>query len=78
VAARLAVPMPIGGGGLTSTVDDYGRFVRMLLDGGAVQSPQDVAAVVRADGALLLANETARRSAGTPPAAPERARRAAE
>ena len=34
----LAVPMPIGGGGLTSTVDDYGRFVRMLLDGGALDS----------------------------------------
>jgi len=30
----LTVPMPIGGGGLTSTADDYGRFVRMLLDGG--------------------------------------------
>ena len=27
-------PEPIGGGGLTSTADDYGRFVRMLLNGG--------------------------------------------
>ena len=42
----LAVPMPIGGGGLTSTVDDYGRFVRMLLDGGAL------------DGARVLKPET--------------------
>jgi methyl acetate hydrolase len=32
----LTVAMPIGGGGLTSTVDDYGRFVRMLLNGGAL------------------------------------------
>jgi len=30
----LTVAMPIGGGGLTSTADDYGRFVRMLLNGG--------------------------------------------
>ncbi|HZL95321.1 MAG TPA: serine hydrolase domain-containing protein [Vicinamibacterales bacterium] len=30
----LTVPRPIGGGGLVSTVDDYGRFVRMLLNGG--------------------------------------------
>jgi methyl acetate hydrolase len=42
----LAVPAPIGGGGLTSTVDDYGRFVRMLLDGGAL------------DGARVLKAET--------------------
>jgi CubicO group peptidase (beta-lactamase class C family) len=32
----LTVPMPIGGGGLTSTADDYGRFVRVLLNGGAL------------------------------------------
>jgi methyl acetate hydrolase len=32
----LTVPAPIGGGGLTSTADDYGRFVRMLLNGGAL------------------------------------------
>jgi CubicO group peptidase (beta-lactamase class C family) len=32
----LTVAVPIGGGGLTSTVDDYGRFVRMLLNGGAL------------------------------------------
>src|SRR3954453_19322412 len=28
---------PIGGGGLASTADDYGRFVRMLLNGGALE-----------------------------------------
>jgi CubicO group peptidase (beta-lactamase class C family) len=32
----LTVAMPIGGVGLTSTADDYGRFVRMLLNGGAL------------------------------------------
>ena len=42
----LAVPTPIGGGGLTSTVDDYGRFVRMFLDGGEL------------DGARVLKRET--------------------
>jgi CubicO group peptidase (beta-lactamase class C family) len=42
----LTVPMPIGGGGLTSTVDDYGRFVRMLLNGGEL------------DGVRVLKSET--------------------
>ncbi|WP_421998848.1 serine hydrolase domain-containing protein [Reyranella sp.] len=32
----LAIAAPIGGGGLASTVGDYGRFVRMLLNGGAL------------------------------------------
>jgi methyl acetate hydrolase len=32
----LTVAMPIGGGGLASTADDYGRFMRMLLNGGAL------------------------------------------
>jgi CubicO group peptidase (beta-lactamase class C family) len=32
----LAIASPIGGGGLASTVDDYGRFVRMFLNGGAL------------------------------------------
>ena len=27
----LTIAAPIGGGGLASTADDYGRFVRMLL-----------------------------------------------
>ena len=30
------IASPIGGGGLASTADDYGRFVRMLLNGGAL------------------------------------------
>jgi methyl acetate hydrolase len=30
----LTVPEPIGGGGLASTANDYGRFMRMLLNGG--------------------------------------------
>ena len=42
----LTVAMPIGGGGLTSTADDYGRFVRMLLNGGQL------------DGARVLKSET--------------------
>lgn len=32
----LTIARPIGGGGLASTADDYGRFVRMLLNGGAL------------------------------------------
>ncbi len=48
----LTVPMPIGGGGLTSTADDYGRFVRMLLndgtlDGVRVLKPDTVASMGR-------------------------------
>ncbi|MFI5033005.1 MAG: serine hydrolase domain-containing protein [Reyranellales bacterium] len=42
----LAIPSPIGGGGLASTASDYGRFVRMLLNGGTL------------DGARVLASET--------------------
>ncbi|MFO1087063.1 MAG: serine hydrolase domain-containing protein [Reyranellaceae bacterium] len=42
----LAIPAPIGGGGLASTASDYGRFVRMLLNGGAL------------DGARVLKPET--------------------
>jgi methyl acetate hydrolase len=37
---------PIGGGGLASTADDYGRFMRMLLNGGTL------------DGARVLRDET--------------------
>jgi len=33
----LTIARPIGGGGLASTADDYGRFVRMLLNGGALE-----------------------------------------
>jgi CubicO group peptidase (beta-lactamase class C family) len=32
----LTISSPIGGGGLASTADDYGRFMRMLLGGGAL------------------------------------------
>ena len=32
----LSIVPAIGGGGLASTADDYGRFVRMLLNGGAL------------------------------------------
>ena len=42
----LAVANPSGGGGLASTVDDYGRFVRALLNGGQL------------DGARILKPET--------------------
>lgn len=33
----LTIAAPIGGGGLASTAADYGRFVRMLLNGGALE-----------------------------------------
>ena len=42
----LAIASPIGGGGLASTASDYGRFVRMWLNGGAL------------DGARMLKAET--------------------
>ena len=42
----LTIAAPIGGGGLASTAEDYGRFVRMLLNGGAL------------DGARVLKAET--------------------
>src|SRR4051794_14804720 len=42
----LTVPAPIGGGGLASTANDYGRFVRMFLNGGEL------------DGTRVLKTET--------------------
>src|SRR5947209_18016722 len=42
----LTIASPIGGGGLASTADDYGRFMRMLLNGGEL------------DGARVLKPET--------------------
>jgi CubicO group peptidase (beta-lactamase class C family) len=42
----LTIASPIGGGGLASTAEDYGRFVRMLLNGGTL------------DGARVLKGET--------------------
>src|SRR5438128_7004230 len=32
----LTIAAPIGGGGLASTANDYGRFMRMLLNGGTL------------------------------------------
>ncbi|MBR0755024.1 beta-lactamase family protein [Bradyrhizobium jicamae] len=46
----LSIPSPVGGGGLASTAEDYGRFVRMLLNGGAL----DGARVLRADTVALM------------------------
>ena len=46
----LAIPAPIGGGGLASTANDYGRFVRMLLNGGEV----DGARVLKAETVALM------------------------
>src|SRR2546423_1022103 len=42
----LTIAEPIGGGGLASTANDYGRFVRMRLNGGEL------------DGARVLKSET--------------------
>ncbi len=38
------VPKPIGGGGLSSTVDDYARFLRMLLNGGTLEGARILSA----------------------------------
>jgi methyl acetate hydrolase len=46
----LSIAMPIGGGGLASTADDYGRFMRMLLNGGAL----DGARVLKAETMALM------------------------
>jgi len=35
--AGLTIAAPIGGGGLASTADDYGRFMRMWLNGGELE-----------------------------------------
>jgi CubicO group peptidase (beta-lactamase class C family) len=42
----LTVAEPVGGGGLASTLDDYGRFMRMILNRGTL------------DGVLILKPET--------------------
>jgi methyl acetate hydrolase len=44
--AGLTIAAPVGGGGLASTADDYGRFMRMLLNGGTL------------DGVRVLKSET--------------------
>ena len=46
----LTIAAPIGGGGLASTADDYGRFVRMLLNGGEL----DGARVLKAETVALM------------------------
>jgi methyl acetate hydrolase len=46
----LTIPAPIGGGGLASTASDYGRFVRMLLNGGEL----DGARVLKAETVTLM------------------------
>jgi len=46
----LTIAEPIGGGGLASTASDYGRFVRMILNGGALDS----ARVLKAETVALM------------------------
>jgi len=46
----LTIPAPIGGGGLASTANDYGRFVRMFLNGGEL----DGARVLKAQTVALM------------------------
>jgi methyl acetate hydrolase len=46
----LTVPAPIGGGGLASTANDYGRFMRMMLNGGEL----DGARVLKAETVTLM------------------------
>jgi methyl acetate hydrolase len=46
----LTIAAPIGGGGLASTAHDYGRFVRMLLNGGTL----DGARVLKAETVALM------------------------
>jgi methyl acetate hydrolase len=46
----LSISAPIGGGGLASTADDYGRFMRMLLNGGEL----DGVRVLKAETVALM------------------------
>jgi len=46
----LTIASPIGGGGLASTADDYGRFMRMFLNGGEL----DGARVLKAETVKLM------------------------
>ena len=46
----LDIPEPVGGGGLASTANDYGRFVRMLLNGGELEG----ARVLKAETVTLM------------------------
>src|SRR6185295_4096944 len=46
----LTIAKPIGGGGLASTAADYGRFMRMFLNGGEL----DGARVMKAETIALM------------------------
>jgi CubicO group peptidase (beta-lactamase class C family) len=46
----LTIAAPVGGGGLASTADDYGRFVRMFLNGGSLEG----ARVLKAETVALM------------------------
>ena len=46
----LRIATPIGGGGLASTADDYGRFMRMLLNGGELEGER----VLKAETVALM------------------------
>jgi methyl acetate hydrolase len=46
----LTIAAPIGGGGLASTASDYGRFMRMLLNGGELDGQR----VVKAETVALM------------------------
>ena len=46
----LTIAEPIGGGGLASTADDYGRFMRMILNGGEL----DGVRVLKAETVALM------------------------
>ena len=46
----LTIAAPVGGGGLASTASDYGRFMRMLLNRGALEG----ARVVKAETVALM------------------------
>jgi CubicO group peptidase (beta-lactamase class C family) len=46
----LTIAAPAGGGGLTSTASDYGRFMRMFLNGGEL----DGARVLKAETVTLM------------------------
>jgi methyl acetate hydrolase len=46
----LTIAAPVGGGGLASSAEDYGRFMRMLLNGGAL----DGARVLKAETVALM------------------------
>ena len=55
---ELTNPSPGGGGGLASTASDYGRFLRMMLNGGAL----DGVRVAKAETVALMGREPYRRT----------------